>query len=330
MKKERRRYLEFESPLADLDEQIAKLKDLKLQGDVDISSEIRRLEAKANSLLKKICSKLTAYQKVQISRHPDRPSSLEYIELVFDQFVELHGDRKFRDDPAIIGGLAELGGQSLMFIGHQKGSNTKENLKRNFGMPRPEGYRKALRLMELAERWRLPILTFIDTPGAYPGLDAEEHGQAEAIAHNIMRMSGLKTPIICVIIGEGGSGGALAIAVGDQVLMMEYATYSVISPEGCAAITWKDGKYAADAAEALCLTAYQTKKLQVVDEIIQESLGGAHRDPYASAKNLKQSILHQLDELTKIEPEKLLEKRCERFRRIGAIREIESKKRKTS
>lgn len=317
--KKRRRYLEFEQPLAELDEQIAKLKDLKLQGNVDISSEIRELENKADELTKSICSKLSAYQKVQISRHPDRPNTLEYVQMIFDDFIEMHGDRAFREDSSIVGGLASLDQQSFMLIGHQKGKNTQDNMVRNFGMPRPEGYRKALRLMKQAEAWKIPILTFIDTPGAYPGLDAEERGQAEAIAKNIMEMAGLRTPIISVILGEGGSGGALALAVGDRLMMFEYSTYSVISPEGCAAITWKDPSFTAEAAEALCLTANQIQELGVSDEIIEESLGGAHRNPSYTAQRLKLAIQKALADLTKFDEDSLLEIRYERFRKMGKV-----------
>jgi len=315
----RRRYLEFEKPLQDLDEQIAKLKELKLQGNVDISSEIRDLEEKALSLSQSISKGLNAYQKVQISRHPDRPNFLGYVKLIFDDFMELHGDRNFRDDPSIVGGLSQFNGQSVMLIGHQKGQNTQENMLRNFGMPRPEGYRKALRLMNLAERLRIPVLTFVDTPGAYPGLDAEERGQAEAIAKNIMVMSGLKVPILTTILGEGGSGGALAIAVCDRLMMMEYSTYSVISPEGCAAITWKDGKFAEQAAEALRLTASQVLDLGVADLLVPEAAGGAHRDRGFSAQNLKEAIEKNLPELMAKDVDQLLDERYEKFRRMGSL-----------
>jgi len=315
---ERRRYLDFELSLSELDTEIARLKGLKLQGNVDISSEIRKLEEKSQVMLKKICGGLTAYQKVQISRHSDRPSFSDYVNLVFDDFIELHGDRNFRDDLAIVGGLARLEGQSVMLIGHQKGRNTQENLKRNFGMPRPEGYRKALRLMRLAERWKLPLLTFVDTPGAYPGLDAEERGQAEAIAKNLMMMSGLRTPILTSIIGEGGSGGALAIAVCDHLLMLEYATYSVISPEGCAAITWKDPKFMAEAAEALKLTAQDVYRLKVADELVPESLGGAHRDRIYTAGKLKEALVENLNRLQKLEIDSLLHTRYQKLRALGA------------
>jgi len=320
----RRRYLEFEKNLASLDQEIERLKGLKLEGNVDISSEIRRLESKAQSLLSETCEALTPYQKVQISRHPDRPSFLDYVGMIFEDFIELRGDRKFRDDPAIVGGLARFEGESLMILGHQKGRNTQENVIRNFGMPRPEGYRKALRLMELAERWKLPIITFVDTPGAYPGLDAEERGQSEAIAQNILRMSSLKTQILTVILGEGGSGGALAIAVCDRLLMMKYSIYSVISPEGCAAITWKDGAYTEAAAEALKLTADDLFKAGLADHLVPEPLGGAHRDPIHAAQSLRKSIKESLASLAKKKGPKLCNERYERYRSIGKFTQGES------
>lgn len=330
MKKDRRRYLEFEKSLADLDEQISKLKSLKIQEDVDLSSDIRALEEKSKTLLQSICTELTSYQKVQLSRHPDRPNTLDYVTTIFDDFIEMHGDRAFREDPAIVGGLASLDGQTVMVVGHQKGRNTEENLKRNFGMPRPEGYRKALRLMKLAEQWNIPIVTFVDTPGAYPGLDAEERGQAEAIARNIMEMFGLRVPIVTVILGEGGSGGALAVAVCDRLLMLEYSIYSVISPEGCAAITWKNPEFMADAAEALNLTADHHKSLGTAEEIVKEALGGAHRDPFLTAKNLKEAVLRNLKELQSLSVEDLLEKRYGRFRKFGFPEQASSRSKKKS
>jgi acetyl-CoA carboxylase carboxyl transferase subunit alpha len=313
----RRRYLDFEKDLASLDQEIERLKDLKFDADLDISSEIRRLEAKAQSRLVEICRDLTPYQTVQISRHPDRPNFLEYVSLLFEDFVELKGDRKFRDDPALVGGLARFQEQTVMLIGHQKGKTTQENVLRNFGMPRPEGYRKALRLFELAEAWELPLLTFVDTPGAYPGLDAEERGQSEAIATNILRMAGLKTPILTVILGEGGSGGALAIAVADRLLMMEHSIYSVISPEGCAAITWKDPQFMETAAGALKLTATDLLQRGLCDEKIEEPLGGAHRDPMKAAQSLQTALAKALSDLKKDKIDRLLEKRYERYRSIG-------------
>ncbi|TVQ80030.1 MAG: acetyl-CoA carboxylase carboxyltransferase subunit alpha [Bradymonadales bacterium] len=317
----KRRYLEFEKDLASLDEEIQRLKDLKLDSSVDISSEIRRLESKAQSFLEANTKKLTAYQKIQISRHPDRPNFLEYVGLIFDEFIELKGDRKFRDDPALVGGLASLEGQSVMIVGHQKGRSTSENVHRNFGMPRPEGYRKALRLFELAEHWSLPLLTFVDTPGAYPGMDAEERGQSEAIAQNILRMASLKVPILSVVTGEGGSGGALAIAVCNRLLMMQYSTYSVISPEGCAAITWKDPRFTEDAAEALKLTAEDLQAQGLCDYLIKEPLGGAHRHPIQAAKALKEALVKELSQLKTSPLEEILESRFQKYRAIGCFGE---------
>lgn len=325
MAKERRRYLSFEQDLAELDEQIAKLKELKIHGDVDLTLEIRRLEQKSDALLKKVCEALTPYERVQISRHPDRPTMLDYVNFVFKDFFELKGDRNFREDAAIVGGLAELDGQSLIILGQQKGRNTQENVQRNFGMPRPEGYRKALRLMRLAERWKLPVISFVDTPGAYPGIDAEERGQAEAIAKNIMMMAGLKVPILTVILGEGGSGGALALAVCDRLLMFEYATYSVISPEGCAAITWKDASFTNRAAEALCLTAPDLIKFGIADELIAEPLGGAHRDPAKAGEYLKMAIEKNLKLFQEGTLEKTLELRYQRYRKIGRFENPDEK-----
>lgn len=316
---ERRRYLDFEQSLADLDEQISKLKSLDFKAELNLSAEIRRLEEKSKALLTQIFKDLKAYQIVQLSRHPDRPNLSDYIRVLCDEFHELHGDRAFRDDPSVVGGLARIEGKPLMIIGHHKGKNTQENMTRNFGMPRPEGYRKALRLMELAERWKLPLVTFIDTPGAYPGIDAEERGQAEAIAKNIFRMAGLKIPIISVVLGEGGSGGALALAVCDRLLMFQYSIYSVISPEGCAAITWKDGSFAAQAAEALKLTAPQILELGIADRIIEEPLGGAHRDSFQAAQNLKSALLEELDLVQKIPDSKRLDRRYERYRKMGSF-----------
>lgn len=313
----RRRYLDFEKDLASLDQEIERLKNLKFDAKLDISAEIRRLEAKAQTRLSEICKNLTPYQKVQISRHPDRPNFLELVQLLFEDFVELKGDRKFRDDPAIVGGIARFGETSLMLIGHQKGKSTQENVHRNFGMPRPEGYRKALRLFELAERWNLPLVTFVDTPGAYPGLDAEERGQSEAIATNILKMAGLRVPILTIILGEGGSGGALAIAVADRLLMMQYSIYSVISPEGCAAITWKDPKFVETAAGALKLTADDLLARGLCDAQIPEPLGGAHRDPLATAQNLRSALAKELKALQAEKVDSLLEKRYQRYRSIG-------------
>lgn len=317
---EKRRYLEFEQPLAELDAQIEHLKHFKLQGQVDVTSEIRALEAKSCTLLKSIFSSLTPYQIVQLSRHVNRPSTLHYIDFLFDDFIELQGDRTFLEDPAMVGGLASFEGQTIMVIGHRKGRNVQENMMRNFGMPRPEGYRKAYRLMKLAERWKLPLITFIDTPGAYPGIDAEERGQAVAIAENIILMTHLKIPILSVILGEGGSGGALAIGVADRLLMFQYSTYSVISPEGCAAITWKDGSYAPQAAEALCLTSDEILKTKVTDRVISEPLGGTHRDPWEASRLLATTLKEELENIMKIPIDQLLQKRYERYRSLGHYR----------
>ena len=315
----KRRYLEFERPLEELDQQIDRLKNLKVQGAVDVSSEIKALEKKSENLLTDIFSKLTPYQIVQLSRHPDRPSCLDYLSMIFDEFVELHGDRNFMEDASVVGAMARLNGQTVMVIGHQKGRSTQENQIRNFGMPRPEGYRKALRLMKLAERWKLPILTFIDTPGAYPGIDAEERGQAQAIAENILTMTDLSVPIVSVILGEGGSGGALAIAVADRMLMLEFSIYSVISPEGCAAITWKDGSFASTAAEALQMTSKDIVKAKVADRIIEEPLGGAHRDPLLMANRLKEALVAELQSLQNLKSEELVSNRYHRYRKLGTF-----------
>lgn len=321
---ERRRYLEFEQDLAALDEQIKKLKGLKMNQNVDITTEIRTLEEKSNEILKSVCEALTPHQQVQLSRHPDRPTCLDYIGMLFEDFVELSGDRCFGEDASLVAGLARFEGQSVLVMGHQKGRNTNENLKRNFGMARPEAYRKALRLMEMAERWKLPIFTFVDTPGAYPGLDAEERGQSEAIAHNVLRMSNLKVPIITTIIGEGGSGGALAIAICDRLLMLEYTIYSVISPEGCASITWKDAKFAADAAKALQVTARSIHERSFCDQIVKEPLGGAHREPIQAAASLKTILQAELKALQKLKVSELLDLRYEKYRQISSFKVDES------
>lgn len=315
----KRRYLEFERPLSDLDAQILQLKNLRLQNGVDVTQEIKTLVEKSESLLTSIFAQLTPYQVVQISRHPDRPSTLEYIEMIFEDFIEMHGDRTFMEDRSVVGGLATLNQKTVMIIGHQKGRTTQENMLRNFGMPRPEGYRKALRLMEIAERWQIPVITFIDTPGAYPGIEAEERGQAEAIAENILKLTDLSVPIVSIVIGEGGSGGALAIAVCDKLLMLEHSIYSVISPEGCAAITWKDGSFAARAAEALQLTAPEIVKAKVADRVVKEPLGGAHRDPMTTAQRIKEAILEELVALKKQSREVLIKNRYERYRKMGSF-----------
>ena len=305
-------FLEFEQPIAELE---AKIEELRLVGDdneINIEEEIERLQTKSHALTETVFSSLNSWQISQLSRHPQRPYLTDYIERIFDDFQELHGDRAFADDHAIVGGLARLDGRSVMIIGHQKGRDTKDKIHRNFGMPRPEGYRKALRLMEMAERFRLPILTFIDTPGAYPGVGAEERGQSEAIARNLRVMAHLRTPIICTVVGEGGSGGALAIGVGDRVLMLRYSTYSVISPEGCASILWKSADKAQLAAEAMAITSDKLKELGLIDGIIPEPLGGAHRDPDKAAENIKQTLLENLEQLRDHDMDSLLNQRYER------------------
>jgi acetyl-CoA carboxylase carboxyl transferase subunit alpha len=314
-------FLEFEQPIAELEAKIEELRYVGDDSEINITDEIRRLQDKSRSLTESIFKSLTPWQVSQLARHPQRPYLLDYIERVFDDFEELHGDRAYADDRAIVGGMARLDGRPVMIIGQQKGRDTKEKLERNFGMPRPEGYRKALRLMEMAERFRLPLLTFIDTPGAYPGIGAEERGQSEAIARNLFVMAELKTPIICTVIGEGGSGGALAIGVGDRVLMLEYSTYSVISPEGCASILWKSAEKAADAAAAMGITAERLKELALVDGIIKEPLGGAHRDIDAMARSLKNTLLETLDGVGGVPADRLLEQRYERLSRFGNYQE---------
>ncbi len=314
-------FLDFEQPIAELEAKIEELRYVGDDSEININEEISRLQEKSRSLTESIFSKLSAWQISQLARHPQRPYTLDYIEKIFTDFEELHGDRAFADDPAIVGGVARLEGEPVMVIGHQKGRDTKEKLRRNFGMPRPEGYRKALRLMELAERFRLPVLTFIDTPGAYPGIGAEERGQSEAIARNLQVMADLKTPVICTVIGEGGSGGALAIGVGDRVLMLQYSTYSVISPEGCASILWKSAEKAQDAAEALGITAPRLKELELIDGIIEEPLGGAHRDPDAMAHNLKDRLLRELDTLRAVPVDQLLDSRYRRLMGYGRFSE---------
>lgn len=309
-------YMDFEKPLAELEKKIQEL--LELSSDtMDLKSEAAKLEKKAEKMREDIFSNLSRWQTAQVARHINRPFTLDYVKLIFTDFIELHGDRNFGDDHAIVGGLARLDGDPVMVIGHQKGRDTKEKVYRNFGMPNPEGYRKALRLMEMAERFNLPIITFVDTPGAFPGIGAEERGQAEAIARNLREMAGLKVPIMVVVTGEGGSGGALAIAVGDRVMMLEFAIYAVISPEGCAAILWSDGTKGAQAAEALKITAKDIKSLEVIDEIIKEPPGGAHRDQQAMANNLRQALARNLKELKKIPTDRLVEERYQKFRKMS-------------
>ena len=312
-------FLEFEQPIAELQ---AKIEELRLVGDdneINIQEEIERLEGKSRSLTESIFANLSPWQISQLSRHPLRPYTLDYVPRIIDDFEELHGDRAFADDKAIVGGLGRIGGHPVMLIGHQKGRDTKEKLLRNFGMPRPEGYRKALRLMKLAERFGLPVLTFIDTPGAYPGVGAEERGQSEAIARNLFEMAGLRTPIIATVIGEGGSGGALAIGVGDRLLMLQFSTYSVISPEGCASILWKDAEKAPLAAEAMAITSKHLKDFKLIDGIVPEPLGGAHRDPDGMARNLKDALVEALDEVSELPADRLLEMRHERLMSYGVV-----------
>ncbi len=311
------RFLDFEQPIAELEAKIEELRHVGVDAELNISEEIGRLETKSIGLTEQIFSKLNSWQISQLARHPLRPYTLDYIDQIFTDFEELHGDRAFADDAAIVGGVARLDGMPVMVIGQQKGRDTREKVKRNFGMPRPEGYRKAMRLMQMAERFKLPIFTFIDTPGAYPGIDAEERGQSEAIARNLFVMSDLKTPIICTVIGEGGSGGALAIGVGDRILMLQYSTYSVISPEGCASILWKSADKAPDAAEALGLTSKRLKELGLIDRIIQEPRGGAHRNPEVAALSIKSALLEELSKLQSMNIDALLKARYERLMSHG-------------
>lgn len=313
-------FLDFEQPIAELEAKINELRHLD-GGDMNLLQEISALEEKSKNLTQSIFNKLSDVQIAKLSRHPQRPYALDYIKEIFTEFKELHGDRAFADDKAIVAGLARLDGQSVMVIAQEKGRDTKEKIRRNFGMPRPEGYRKALRLMKMAERFGLPIVTFIDTPGAYPGIDAEERGQSEAIARNLIEMAELKVPVICTVIGEGGSGGALAIGVGDVTMMMQYSTYSVISPEGCASILWKNAANAADAAEALGITAPRLKELGLIDAIISEPLGGAHRDPKTAAQNLKVALKEQLSKYAQIPLNQMLEARYQRYMQYGNFEE---------
>ncbi|QCU90174.1 acetyl-CoA carboxylase carboxyltransferase subunit alpha [Thiomicrorhabdus sediminis] len=309
-------FLDFEQPIAELEAKIDELRHLD-GGDMNLLKEISALEEKSRNLTESIFRKLSDVQIAKVSRHPQRPYALDYIKSIFTDFKELHGDRAFADDEAIVAGLARLDGQAVMVISQEKGRDTKEKIRRNFGMPRPEGYRKALRLMKMAERFNLPVLTFIDTPGAYPGINAEERGQSEAIARNLIEMAELRVPIICTVIGEGGSGGALAIGVGDTTMMMQYSTYSVISPEGCASILWKNAANAADAAEALGITAERLSSLGLVDQVIDEPLGGAHRNPAQAAANLKAALLAQLNALKAKPVDELLAKRYQRYMDYG-------------
>ena len=314
-------FLDFEQPIAELEAKIEELRYVGSDSEINISEEIQRLQAKSRELTESIFANLKSAQIAQLARHPQRPYFLDYVERIFTDFEELHGDRAFADDAAIVGGMARLEGKPVMLIGQQKGRDTKEKVRRNFGMPRPEGYRKAKRLMEMAEKFKLPILTFIDTPGAYPGVDAEERGQSEAIARNLYVMAALKTPIVSTVIGEGGSGGALAIGVCDRLMMLEYSTYSVISPEGCASILWKSAEKAPEAAEAMGLTAPRLKELGLVDFIINEPLGGAHRDPDATAAAVRAALLESLERLETIPIDKLLDQRYERLMKYGNYNE---------
>jgi acetyl-CoA carboxylase carboxyl transferase subunit alpha len=314
-------FLEFEKPIAELEAKIEELRHVGNDSAVNISEEIQRLEVKQQALTASVFAKLTPWQISQLARHARRPHTLDYIHAIFTDFEELHGDRAFADDPAIVGGVARLEGRPVVVIGQEKGRDTKEKIRRNFGMPRPEGYRKAQRLMQLAERFGLPVLTLIDTPGAYPGIDAEERGQSEAIARNLFVMARLGIPIVCVVIGEGGSGGALAIGVGDRVAMLQYAIYSVISPEGCASILWKDAARAEEAAAAMGITSDRVLELGLIDTVIEEPLGGAHRDPALMAQRLKAFFLHSLDELQTLDGDALVRRRQERLMGYGPYKE---------
>lgn len=316
-----KQYLEFEKPIEELEKKIDELRSVEGDEDQSTRDELIKLQKKADKTINDIYSKLTPWQVTQVARHPGRPYTLDYIDEIFDDFVELHGDRAFKDDPAIVGGLATLDGKSVVVIGQQKGRNTKEKIFRNFSMPHPEGYRKALRLMKMAEQFSKPLITLIDTPGAYPGLGAEERGQSEAIAQNLLVMSTLKVPMISTVIGEGGSGGALALGVTDRILMFQNSTYSVISPEGCAAILWKDGAKAELAAKALKINASDLKEFGIIDTIVSEPAGGAHRSLKQSAINLKEAIVESLAELNKLDEATLLEERYNKFRKIGVFNE---------
>ena len=314
-------FLDFERPIAELE---AKIDELRFVGDdsvVNLTEEIARLKAKSESLTRSIFANLSAWQITQLARHPQRPYAADYIDRIFTDFQELHGDRAYADDAAVIGGLARLEGQPLVVIGHQKGRDTKSKVRHNFGMPRPEGYRKALRLMHMADRFRLPVITLIDTPGAYPGVGAEERGQSEAIARNLFEMARLRVPVVSVVIGEGGSGGALAIGVADRLMMLQYSIYSVISPEGCASILWKSADRAEDAAEAMGVTADRLKDLGLVDEVLREPLGGAHRDPQAMAEVLKNALISHIDGLSRLAVDELVEARYQRLMSFGRFKE---------
>jgi len=311
-------YLDFEQPIADLEAKIQELRQASSGPAVDVDAEVLALQDKLRKRTAHIFRDLAPWQVSQLARHPARPYTYDYLQVICEEFQELAGDRAYSDDAAIVGGLARIDGRSVVVIGHQKGRDTKSKVRRNFGMPRPEGYRKALRLMKLAERFKLPLLTFIDTPGAYPGIGAEERGQSEAIARNLLEMSELRTPIICTVIGEGGSGGALAIGVGDVTNMLEYSTYSVISPEGCASILWRDATRAKDAAEQMAITAKRLHELKLVDKVVREPIGGAHRNPVQMARRLKAVLLNELDALAALPVDELLDRRYKRMRGYGA------------
>jgi len=313
--------LEFEKPIIELENKIEELRKFTRKEDIDLTGEISRLTERLENLRRETFENLSSWQKVQLARHPERPYTLDYIRMIMEDFIEIHGDRHFGDDKALIGGLVRMDGQKLMIIGHQKGRDTAENLRRNFGCAHPEGYRKAMRIMDMAEKFRIPLITFVDTPGAYPGIGAEERGQAEAIAYNLREMAGLKVPIVVFIIGEGGSGGALGIGVGDRVYVLENAYYSVISPEGCAAILWKDRTKASSAAEALKLTAPELLELEVIDGMIPEPLGGAHRNPGETAKEIKKTIKRALKPLLKLTTKELVDQRYSKYRNIGVYKE---------
>jgi acetyl-CoA carboxylase carboxyl transferase subunit alpha len=315
------KFLDFEQPIAELEAKIEELRYVGDDSEVNINEEVARLKAKSKSLTKSIFAKLTPWQIARVARHESRPYTLDYLSVIVPDFQELHGDRMYADDPAIVGGVGRIEGHACMFIGHQKGRDTKERVRRNYGMPKPEGYRKAQRLMRLAEKFGMPVVTFIDTPGAYPGVGAEERGQSEAIAHSLYLMAGLKTPIISVVIGEGGSGGALAIGVADRLLMLQYSVYSVISPEGCASILWKSADKAEDAAEAMRITASSLNEFGLVDEVLEEPLGGAHRNPGEAAEVIRNGILKALDELKQLTTEQLLEQRQRRLAGFGKFKE---------
>jgi acetyl-CoA carboxylase carboxyl transferase subunit alpha len=315
------KFLDFEQPIAELEAKIEELRYVGDDSEININEEVARLKAKSESLTKNIFAKLSPWQIARVARHESRPYTQDYLSQIAPDFQELHGDRMYADDPAIIGGVGRIDGRAVMFIGHQKGRDTKERVRRNYGMPKPEGYRKAQRLMKMAEKFSLPVVTLIDTPGAYPGIGAEERGQSEAIAHSLYLMAGLKTPMICVVIGEGGSGGALAIGVGDRLLMLQYSVYSVISPEGCASILWKSADKAEDAAEAMRITAAQLNEFNLIDEVLEEPLGGAHRNPKEAGEVIRNALLKNLDELDALSTEQLLEERQRRLSSFGQFKE---------